>query len=273
MDSDSDTNSRNAPIQRTLGIAFGVGTQALFLVTVWFLFWFLKDGGLGDRSGDLWIDVLLAMQFAVPHSLLLLPSVRKFLGKWIIQEFYPLFYCVVTCVNLLVTIGFWRSSDTVLWELHGMANVVVQAMFYASWFALFYSQSLTGFGSQHGLPQWLRWVRRRPMPAPTFSPRGAYHWLRHPIYLSFAGLIWFTPRMTLDHAILTGLWTTYILFGSYLKDLRLTHYVGDAYRVYQQRVTGFPLMPFGPLSRRKVSLAGDVLADDYANAVPRQKSS
>jgi len=78
------------------------------------------------------------------------------------------------------------------------------------------------------------------VPRREFRPRGAYHLLRHPVYLSFLGLIWFTPVLTLDHAILTGIWTTYIFVGSYLKDRRLVNYLGDDYRRYQAAVPGYP---------------------------------
>ena len=61
--------------------------------------------------------------------------------------------------------------------------------------------------------------------------------------------------MTLDHAVLTGIWTVYIFVGSYLKDRRLVHYLGDAYRAYQARVPGYPLVPFGPLGRLRPTAA------------------
>jgi protein-S-isoprenylcysteine O-methyltransferase Ste14 len=248
-------------IRRTLGIVFGIATQALFLVTVWQLFWFLKDGGPRDIHGEFWVDALLAIQFAAPHSLLLLPSVRKFLGKWITREFYPLCYCCVTCANLLITINFWRFSNDVVWELNGLPSTLVQVAFYLSWVALMYSLNLSGFGSQTGLPQWWHWVRRRSLAKPEFKPRGAYLWLRHPVYLCFAGLIWFTPMMTLDHVILTGVWTVYLLLGSCLKDRRMSCYLGDLYREYQQRVPGFPGMPCGPLARHQaLPVTSDVAA-------------
>ena len=85
------------------------------------------------------------------------------------------------------------------------------------------------------------------------EPRGAYLWLRHPVYLSFLGLIWFTPTMTADHAVLTGIWTTYIFVGSCLKDRRLLFYLGDSYRNYQAAVAGYPGMPLGPLARRPLA--------------------
>ena len=61
----------------------------------------------------------------------------------------------------------------------------------------------------------------------------------------------FTPTMTLDHAILTAVWTLYLAVGSYLKDERLAHYMGEEYRQYQQQVPGYPLAPWGPLGRRR----------------------
>jgi protein-S-isoprenylcysteine O-methyltransferase Ste14 len=126
---------------------------------------------------------------------------------------------------------------------------LIQAAFLASWIALIYSLSLTGLGYQTGWTPFVHWVRGRPTPRRDFKPRGAYQFFRHPVYLSFLGLVWFTPRMTLDHAVLTGIWTVYIFVGSYLKDRRLTHYLGDSYRAYQARVPGYPLLTFSPLGK------------------------
>jgi len=57
--------------------------------------------------------------------------------------------------------------------------------------------------------------------------------------MSFLGLVWFTPDMTIDRVVLVGIWTVYIFLGSYLKDLRLIHYLGDTYRKYQSQVPAY----------------------------------
>jgi len=62
--------------------------------------------------------------------------------------------------------------------------------------------------------------------------------------------VWFTPQMTLDHASLTAIWTAYIFYGSFLKDRRLEHFIGQAYRECQRQVPGYPLVASGPLGRR-----------------------
>jgi hypothetical protein len=189
----------------------------------------------------------------VVHSALLWPGVRRWLERWIAPAFYGLFFCTATCVTLLLTIRFWQVGDWALWRLEGWPRTGMQLAFLATWPALVYSLSLTGLGYQTGWTPWRFWVQGRQPPRREFRPRGAYLILRHPAYLSFAGLVWLTPDMTIDRAVLTAVWTVYILLGSWLKELRLLHFLGDRYREYQSRVPGYPGMSFGPLARRRAA--------------------
>jgi len=241
-------------MRRYAGIAFGLGAHGLFAVTVWYLYWFLKGptAPLPGRGG-LWVDALLALQFTVPHSVLLLPGVRNRLTRAISPAFYGCFYCFVTCVSLLFMFSNWQTSPIVIWQATGSARTAISLAFVGSWAALFYSLHLTGLGYQTGWTPWWHWLRGSPQPRRGFEPRGAYLWLRHPVYLSFLGLIWFTPVMTADHAVLTGVWSTYIFLGSWLKDERLHFYLGRRYRLYQAAVPGYPGMPLGPLARRSLT--------------------
>jgi protein-S-isoprenylcysteine O-methyltransferase Ste14 len=237
-------------MRRLAGICFGLGVHAVFAVIVYQLFFFLYgriDPGPG--GGWLWLDALLALQFSVVHSLLLYPSVRSWLTRRLIAgPFYGCFFCAATCAGLELMFLTWQPSTAIVWSLDGPARLVMDAMFGLSWAALFYSLYLTGLGYQTGWTPWWHWFRGQPQPKRTFAPRGAYRILRHPVYLSFLGLIWFTPNMTADHAILTVLWTAYIFVGSWLKDRRLAHFLGAEYRSYASRVPGYPGLP-GSLGR------------------------
>lgn len=232
------------------GILFGLGNQILFLVTVWYLFWFLRDGPRGGlRSGWLVMDAGMALLFAVLHSVVLYPATRRWLQQWIPPAFYGSFLCTITCLSLLLLFSVWRTSGFVLWDVLGWSRAVIRAGFYACWVALAYSMWLTGLGYQSGWTPFWYWLRGEAPPRRAFRPRGAYLWLRHPVYLSFLGLLWLTPRMSLDHALLTAIWTIYSFYGSCLKDRRLELFIGEPYREYARKVPGYPLVFGGPLGR------------------------
>lgn len=241
------------------GVAVGVATHVLFGFTVWHLFRFLSGEpslpidaprvSTGEAAARLAGNAVAALAFALPHSVLLHPATRNRLRTHISPAFYGLFFCVATCLSLLTVIFTWQPSSQILCEFTGWGRTVVRGAFYASWIALFYSLALNGLGWQTGLTPWLAWVRQQPQPRREFRVRGAYRWLRHPIYLSFLGLIWFNPRLTFDRVILLVVWSTYIFVGSWLKDLRLAKFVGEAYRDYQRDVPGYPFIPWGPLGR------------------------
>jgi methanethiol S-methyltransferase len=256
-----DSNARwKLKLSRGVGITFGAVTQLAFAMTVPLLFVFLRFGSGRHAGSWLALDSLLAIQFAVIHSLLLLPSTRSHLTRWMPNQLFGSLFAISTCLGLWLMFAYWRESTHVVWRLSGWGRILVSGGFYASWVALFYSLSLTGFGYQTGFTQWMFWLRRQPLPRREFSERGAYRWLRHPVYLSFLGLIWFTPRMTADHALLTAVWTVYIFVGSYLKDGRLASYLGDSYRQYASRVPGYPGIAFGPLGKwRAIQASSDTI--------------
>lgn len=246
----------DARMRRTAGILFGLLTHVLFAVTVWHLFWFLKGPTDVPSSTSpaimraATVDACLALAFALPHSVFLVPRVRKAIVGWgLAAPLYGCFYCVLSCTTLLCTILCWQPIHVVVWRWPAPLDRLVSAGFVASWVALVASLHLTGLGWQTGLTPWWAWVRRRPAPKREFIERGAYRVLRHPIYLSFLGLIWLVPVVTLDRAILIAVWSAYIYCGSVLKDRRLLSFLGDAYRDYQARVPGYPGMPIGPLAR------------------------
>lgn len=246
-------------VRRYFWVGFGALNQVLFGLTVLGLFVFLR-GGDSPMLGGRWasdfhsrawigIDSALAIQFALLHSALLYPPVRSRLNRIMPAALAGSVFCAASCLSLMLTMFWWRSSPRALWHLEGEAATLMTALFLASWGALTYSLWLTGFGYQTGFTPWWAWVRHRSLARRSFAPRGAYRVMRHPIYLSFLGLVWFNPSMTLDRLVLALLWTAHVFVGSYLKDRRLERAIGEPYRDYATRVPGYPFVP-GPLGRR-----------------------
>jgi protein-S-isoprenylcysteine O-methyltransferase Ste14 len=268
-------------MRRSFGIAAGIAVHAPFFVVVWYLHWFLKGDQPAASAADwvglkailqlpsldrqrvsesLWIDFFLALQFVIVHSLLLYPAVRERLTERIGAPFYGLFFCAVTTAGLALTMACWQTGSAVWWEVTGTPRTLIGAGFYGSWVLLFYSFFLNGIGYQTGWTPWWHWVRRRPIPSRPFNPRGIFRMMRHPSYLAFLGLVWFTPVMTADRAILTAVWTVYVFVGSHLKDRRLLHYIGEPYRRYQETVPGYPGF-WGPLGKARAVPAVEPVAE------------
>lgn len=238
-------------MHRACGIAFGIATHGLFFFTLYRVFRFLQGDAVASPPGPLWRDALLAGQFGVIHSLLLHPSTRQRLGAWIPTAFYGCFFSAATSITLLVMFAGWRSAGPTLWRLTGPAGLFVEGAYVGAWLMLLYSLCVSGLGYQTGFIPWWDWVRRRPARKREFHPRNIYLVLRHPVYLSFMATVWFNPVMTLDRLLLAIVWTGYIFIGSWLKDERLAYYLARTYRAYQEKVPGYPFLPFGPLARRR----------------------
>jgi protein-S-isoprenylcysteine O-methyltransferase Ste14 len=233
--------------------------HAFFVVTACSIFVFLRGPDIAPATPtknalgvNLAIDASLLLLFAVPHSLFLRPAMRDRLSKRIPGPMYGVFFCLVTCVTLVAVIVFWRPAGGVVWHATGVASDVVRAGYYCSWFGLFYSLWLNGLGYQTGWVPWRTWMAGKQPPRREFHPSSVYRVLRHPVYLSFLGLIWFAPVVTVDRALLISLWTAYVFIGSCFKDRRLEFYLGDSYRRYSAEVPGYPGMFIGPLGRRRI---------------------
>jgi methanethiol S-methyltransferase len=240
-------------MRRFLGIACGILTHVVFFATLVPLYRFLRNDFAAAPEGSLWIDAAAALLFAVPHSILLHPATRRWITRRLRSEFYGLLFCFVTCVSLWLVFVVWRGSRSVVWAWPDRLRPVVEIGFFLSWLALFYGLSLTGLGFQTGLTPWWHWVKRRPLPRREFHPVGVYRYTRHPVYLSFLGLVWLTPVVTLDRAVLIGVWTVYVFVGSYLKDERLSRVLGEPYRQYRAEV---PAYPFFALLGRGIAMLG-----------------
>lgn len=239
---------------RSLGIIIGIAAQLAFAATVARLFLFLGGYHPAVRGQGHLLDALLALQFGVFHSLLLRPSVRARLQRRVPRALYGSVFCLVTCASLSLVIEFWIVNPVIVYQLSGAAETGIRLGYHAAWLALIYSLILSGIGYQTGFTAWWHWLRGTRPPSRTFVERQAYRIFRHPIYLSFLGLIWFQPRMTLDRLVLSGIWTAYILVGSYFKDERMARFVGESYRDYQRRVPGFPFIAAGANGRRLVDV-------------------
>jgi protein-S-isoprenylcysteine O-methyltransferase Ste14 len=243
-------------IARLGWIAFGWTAQLAFAVLCLSLMWFLQFDtwlrpaapGEGGVAGII-VDLSLVLLFAVPHSVLLLPRVRRWMASRIPGQLNSCVFCMVSCLSLWAMMLAWQPIAGTCWHLGGGALASVMLLAGLSWLLLGYSMHLSGFGWQTGLTPFLAWMRGVPDPPRRFERRSLHRWLRHPIYVSFLLVCWLVPVMTWDRLVLAVGFTGYIYAGSWAKDRRLLGFIGAEYRRYMAEVPGFPLIGFGPLGK------------------------
>jgi protein-S-isoprenylcysteine O-methyltransferase Ste14 len=76
----------------------------------------------------------------------------------------------------------------------------------------------------------------RPSVAPALEVRGAYRWVRHPIYLGWVLMIFGAPFMTTGRLLFAGVSTAYLVAAIPLEERSLTEEFGPAYTAYQRQV-------------------------------------
>ena len=194
-------SSPQVAVKQLVGFVFGIGTQALFAMTVVGLFSFLRFGQIPGTASWVLVDALLALQFAIPHSVLLHSKTRARLRSVISTEMYGAFFCLCTCVSLLIILRYWRSTSSVVWDLDGIAATGMTGAFYCAWIWMLYSISLTGFGYQTGWTQWQYWYRGEKLPRRDFESRSLYRVMRHPVYLLAVNVALLLP---LIHQVVCG---------------------------------------------------------------------
>ena len=85
-----------------------------------------------------------------------------------------------------------------------------------------------------GLRQsWLAF-RGKPYTHHPFGTPGLYKFIRHPLYVSWATIFWFTPTMTVGHLLFAVVTTAYMVLAVFVEEKDLVDHFGDEYRDYQE---------------------------------------
>jgi len=234
------------PAQRYVALAYGLASHALFLASVGVMFWSLYNGlhmSLLHLHGGtaMLMDVLLVVQFALGHTLLLSNRGRRFMARLaplgLGSVLSTTIFAGLASAQLLMTFLLWSSTDSVWWMPTGSIKIVLSVLYAISWILLAKSMSDAGLDTQIGSLGWRAvWRGERPDYKP-FTRTGMFRHSRQPIYLSFTLILWTAPVWTPDHLVIATLWTAYCVLAPVLKEKRYRQWYGAAFERYQQRVS------------------------------------
>ena len=220
-----------------IGLARMLGGISLlvFMIFLWVGSLNLLDMHL-DESGILWLDAGLSFLFFIQHSAMIRKPVRRWLARFIPEEYAGAIYAIASGIVLLLVILLWQTSTQTVMTPSGLLRWSLRGVSFLSLLGFYWGVKSLRLFDPFGLRPILNRLRgRNPTPMP-ITVAGPYRWVRHPLYLFMILMIWFYPDLTRDRLLFNLLWTIWIVIGSWFEEIDLIAEFGDAYRQYQKRV-------------------------------------
>jgi protein-S-isoprenylcysteine O-methyltransferase Ste14 len=216
-------------------MSFGLGSLMLFSLFLFLGSFTLIDLGL-DRTKALAADALLSLLFFLQHSIMVRQPVRKRLSEIIPDTFYSAFYALTSGMALLVVMLLWQKTPTPLFTAEGASYWLLRLLFFLCIAGFSWGNRSLGSFDPFGVKIIRRHMREKISVQMPLKVRGAYRWVRHPLYFFSLIMFWSCPVLTADRLLFNLMWTTWIIAGTVLEERDLVREFGGQYQEYQKKV-------------------------------------
>ena len=218
-----------------LAVLLGCGSLAIYILFLFFGSFNLVRLGLSETA-VLVLDACLCLTFFIQHSFMIRKPFRRWLGKFVNDDFYQALYAITSGVFLLTLIIFWQQSSYTLAAAQGGFRWFIRVIFFLAIAGMGWSNVALGVTDTFGLYRIL-WHLRCTVPPPRpFVVRGPYMWVRHPQYFCSLLLVWGQPDLPSDRLLFNILFTGWVFIGIFFEERDLVGEYGDEYRDYQHKV-------------------------------------
>ena len=217
----------------TVIIGFGaLSTFIIFLYTGPFNWVKL---GINEEQG-LMLNTLLSLIFFLQHSGMVRREFRRRMQNIIPPHYHGAVYTIVSGLVLFVFLIFWQSSENMLLDVQGLPAIIMRSFFFLAILGTCWGMWALRSVDMFGLDAVVKNQKDKQSDSKTFTVRGPYRWVRHPLYLFTIVLFWSYPSISADRLLLNVLWTIWIVIGTTLEERELIDDFGDDYRDYQANV-------------------------------------
>ena len=233
-------------MKRSIIFAYGVLSYAFFFVVFLYSIGFIGNlwvpksidsAPVLPLAESLAINLALLTLFSVQHSGMARPAFKKWLTRYIPESAERSTYILLSTVCLAVLMWFWAPLGGVIWDFSSIpaAYWALTGLYIGSWGFLLYSTFLIDHFDLFGLRQVFYALRDKDRPDLQFMTKSLYRFVRHPIYVGWFGIVWFTPTMTVTHLVFATACSAYMLIGIQLEenDLVAAH---PEYEEYKRKV-------------------------------------
>lgn len=245
--------STSGALSRWLIFGYGVFTYVVFFGVFLYAIAFIGNFYIprsidADPVGPVWraaaINLGLLGLFAVQHSVMARPAFKRWWTRIIPPAAERSTYVMFSNLAMIALFAFWQPIGGVIWDVGAQpARSIIMAFYFIGWAVLFYATCLIDHFDLFGLRQvWMN-LRGTPYTRPAFATRGLYKLVRHPIYLGWLMIFWFTPTMTIAHLLFAVATTAYILIAIRFEERDLINEIGPEYDAYRRRVRMITPLP------------------------------
>jgi methanethiol S-methyltransferase len=179
-------------------------------------------------------NVTLFTLFAAHHSIFARDAVRVRIERLLPGRERSVFVWVAS-LALAAVCAAWRGVPGVAWDATGSAAWAFHATRVAGIVLTLRAAAI--------LDIWELAGTRPPRHAPgehggtaTFTRRGPYGWVRHPIYSGWFLVVFSVPTMTMTQLVFAVVSSAYLVVGMVFEERSLVDAAPVAYREYQQEV-------------------------------------
>jgi protein-S-isoprenylcysteine O-methyltransferase Ste14 len=216
---------------------FGTFLHAIGFVGNVFVNKSIDSGVEGPFGQALLINAVLLGLFAVPHSIMARPGVKKWWAKSLPEPVERSTYVLSASLLLELLILQWRPMPGLVWNIENtVGQVILHGLFWGGWLLVFLSTFMIDHFELFGLRQAYLYLRGREMAPAGFKTPFLYKYVRHPLNTGWIIAFWATPRMTVGHLLFALATTAYIFISIRFEERDLVSTFGKTYEEYQQRV-------------------------------------
>jgi protein-S-isoprenylcysteine O-methyltransferase Ste14 len=193
------------------------------------------DFGLNSATALVW-NACLSTAFFVQHSAMIRRSFRQYLEPFVPEPFHGLLFTVSSASALIVCLAFWQRVGEPISRIDGAPAWLMRSLFFLALAGLVWGvRALRSFDT-FGLRPVITHLRGTQIRQSPIIIKGPYRWVRHPLYFFVLVLIWTCPVITLDRLLFNGLWSAWVILGTFLEERDLVSQFGDPYIQYKRDV-------------------------------------
>lgn len=213
----------------------GMGSLIMFLMFLFLGSFSIFDMRLG-RHGALLLDASLSLLFFVQHSVMIRRGIQLKFSGFVPDNYYSAFYSITSGTALVAVMLLWQKTSLVIFEADGLIRIILRALFFITIAGFAWGNSALKAFDPFGVKKIRRYLHNKETRSMPLAIRGAYRWVRHPLYFFSLIMIWSCPEITADRLLFNIMWSAWIVIATKLEERDLILDFGEEYRAYQVKV-------------------------------------